>query len=50
MFISFKAFFATFIAFGTVFIKDSKRVKQDGFFQHYNTIVWIVVMLNVRYY
>jgi len=41
-------FFGTLIGLISVYTYDYKAVTKDGFFQGYNSIVWIVISLQVK--
>ncbi len=43
--IKFQGFFGTIIGLFGVYTTDYTKVTEDGFFQGYNTIVWIVIAL-----
>ncbi|VDM29014.1 unnamed protein product [Toxocara canis] len=43
------AFFSIFGGLFMVWLYDSEKVNENGFFQGYNNIIWIVVLLQVCY-
>jgi hypothetical protein len=43
----FSAFFSVFGGLFMVYAYDGAAVSKDGFFQGYNSIIWIVVLLQV---